>query len=146
MHGLTPAAEQLHGEETVVVADAGYQGIANRPEMADKEIEFRVAMRPGKRRVLPETPDGRRLDLIETAKAGTASAGSSSHPFHGRAPLPGDQTAVRLSEDEAEGDGEKSLQGACDRRTDQSVPGSSSAAGPDIDKELVCLFGPIKAK
>jgi IS5 family transposase len=79
VHDLTPAAELLHGEETVVYADAGYQGIANRPEMADKEIEFRVAMRPGKRRVLPETPDGRLLDLIETAKAHIRSKGE--HPF-----------------------------------------------------------------
>ena len=79
VHDLTPAAELLHGEETVVYADAGYQGIANRPEMADKEIEFRVAMRPGKRRVLPKTPDGRLLDLIETAKAHIRSKGE--HPF-----------------------------------------------------------------
>jgi IS5 family transposase len=75
VHDLTPAAELLHGEETVVYADAGYQGIANRPKMADKEIEFRVAMRPGKRRVLPEIPDGRLLDLIETAKAHIRSKG-----------------------------------------------------------------------
>ena len=27
MHDLTPAAELLHGQETVVYADAGYQGI-----------------------------------------------------------------------------------------------------------------------
>jgi IS5 family transposase len=79
VHDLTPAAKLLHGEETVVYADAGYQGIANRPEMADKEIEFRVAMRPGKRRVLPETPDGRLLDLIETAKAHIRFKGE--HPF-----------------------------------------------------------------
>ncbi len=51
---LTPAAELFHGEETVVYADSGTQGIGKRPEMADKEIAFRVAMRPGKRRVLPE--------------------------------------------------------------------------------------------
>jgi IS5 family transposase len=79
VHDLTPAAELLHGEETVVYADAGYQGIANRPEMADKEIEFRVAMMPGKRRVLPESPDGRLLDLMETAKAHIRSKGE--HPF-----------------------------------------------------------------
>lgn len=68
------AAELFHGEETVVYADPGYQGIGKRPEMADKEIEFRVAMRPAKRRVLPATADGRLLDLIEAALAGTASA------------------------------------------------------------------------
>jgi len=33
----------------VVYGDAGYQGIAKRPEMAGKTMDFRVAMRPGKR-------------------------------------------------------------------------------------------------
>ena len=69
VHDLTPAPELLHREETLVYADAGYQGIDKRQEMEGKPIEFRVAMRPGKRRVLPETSDGRLLDLIETAKA-----------------------------------------------------------------------------
>ena len=59
--------------------DAGYQGIAKRPEMAGKTTEFRVAMRPGKRRVLPDTPEGRLHDLIETAKAHIRSKGE--HPF-----------------------------------------------------------------
>ena len=44
VHDLTPAAELFHGEETVVCADSGYQGIGKRPEMADQEIEFRVAI------------------------------------------------------------------------------------------------------
>ena len=35
VHDLTPAAELLHGEETVVDADAGYQGIAKRPVFDD---------------------------------------------------------------------------------------------------------------
>ena len=69
VHDLTPAAELLHGEETVVYGDAGYQGIEKRPEMQGKGIGFRVAMRPGKRRALPDTPEGRVDDLIETAKA-----------------------------------------------------------------------------
>ena len=56
VHDLTPAAELLHGEETVVYADAGYQGIEKRPEMQGRGIGFRVAMRPGKRRALPGTP------------------------------------------------------------------------------------------
>jgi IS5 family transposase len=30
LHDLTPAADLLHGEETVVYADAGYQGIEIR--------------------------------------------------------------------------------------------------------------------
>jgi IS5 family transposase len=34
VHDLTPVAELLHGDEKVVYGDAGYQGIAKRPEMA----------------------------------------------------------------------------------------------------------------
>ena len=52
VHDLTPAAELLHGEEEVVYADAGYQGIEKREEMEGKTARFRVAMRPGKRRAL----------------------------------------------------------------------------------------------
>jgi len=79
VHDLTPAAELLHGEETVVDADAGDQGIANRPEMEGKKIQFRVAMRPGQRRVLPDTAEGRLLNLIEMAKAHMRAKGE--HPF-----------------------------------------------------------------
>ena len=66
---LTQAVDLLHGQEKVVSADAGYQGIASRAEMEGKGIGFRVAMRPGKRRALPDTPEGRVDDLIETAIA-----------------------------------------------------------------------------
>jgi IS5 family transposase len=79
VHDLTPAAELLHGEEEVVYADADYQGIAKRPEMAGKTREFRVAMRPGKRRALPDTPDGKLQDLVETAKSHIRAKGE--HPF-----------------------------------------------------------------
>ncbi len=50
VHDLTPAADLLHGEEEVVYADAGYQGIEQREEMEGKAVKFRVAMRPGERR------------------------------------------------------------------------------------------------
>ena len=79
IHDLTPAAELLHGDETVVYADAGYQGIEKREEMQGKGIGFRVAMRPGKRRALPDTPEGRLDDLVETAKAHIRAKGE--HPF-----------------------------------------------------------------
>ena len=79
VHDLTPAAELLHGDEEVVYADAGYQGIAKRPEIGCNSAEFRVAMRPGKRRALPGTPDGRLQDLIEAAKAHVRAKGE--HPF-----------------------------------------------------------------
>jgi IS5 family transposase len=79
VHDLTPAAELLHGEESVVYADSGYQGIEKREEMKGRAIGFRVAMRPGKRRALPDTPEGRLDDLIETAKAHIRAKGE--HPF-----------------------------------------------------------------
>jgi len=79
VHDLTPAAELLHGEETVVYADAGYQGIEKRDEMQGKSIDFRVAMRPGKRRALPDNPEGRLDDLIETAKSHIRA--KAEHPF-----------------------------------------------------------------
>jgi IS5 family transposase len=79
VHDLTPAAELLQGEETVVYTDAGYQGIEKRAEMQGRGIRLRVAMRPGKRRVLPDTPEGRLDDLIESAKAHIRAKGE--HPF-----------------------------------------------------------------
>jgi IS5 family transposase len=79
LHDPTPAAELLHGEEKVVYAYAGYLGIAKRPEIAGRATYFRVSMRPGKRRSLPDTPEARLQDRIETAKAHIRSKGE--HPY-----------------------------------------------------------------
>ena len=59
--------------------EVGYKVIEKRAEMAGKSTTFRVAMRPGKRRVLPDTPEGRLLDLVETAKAHIRA--KVEHPF-----------------------------------------------------------------
>ncbi|MEX0649533.1 MAG: IS5 family transposase [Candidatus Andersenbacteria bacterium] len=79
VHDLTAAAELLHGEEEVVYGDAGYQGIEKRAEMEGNTAMFRVAMRPGKRRALPDTEEGRLLDLVELAKAHVRA--KVEHPF-----------------------------------------------------------------
>lgn len=47
--------------------------------MAGRSTEFRVAMRPGKRRALPDTPDGKLQGLVETAKAHIRAKGE--HPL-----------------------------------------------------------------
>ena len=47
--------------------------------MAGKSTTFRVAIRPGKRQVLPKTPDGRMQDLVEPAKAHIRA--KVEHPF-----------------------------------------------------------------
>ncbi|CAK6700744.1 hypothetical protein MNNICLKF_02937 [Synechococcus sp. CBW1107] len=76
---LTPAAELLRRDEEVVYSDAGYQGIAKGSGMTGKKAKFRVAMRPGKHRALPDTPYGRLQDLIEAAKA--YDRAKFEHPF-----------------------------------------------------------------
>ena len=49
-HDVTEAHNLLHGGETVVWGDAGYQGVHKREE--NLGLEWRVAMRPGRRRKL----------------------------------------------------------------------------------------------
>lgn len=79
MHDIFRAAQLLHGDEEVVYGDAGYQGIEKWAQIADKSITYRVAMRPDKRRALPNIPDGQLLDLVETAKAHIRA--KVEHPF-----------------------------------------------------------------
>ena len=47
VHVLSPLLDLLDGEEHVVYADSGYQGIEKREEIAGKPIDTRVSMRPG---------------------------------------------------------------------------------------------------
>ena len=42
----------LHGDEAQVWGDAGYQGVGKRPENLDTEVDWHVAMKPGRRRKL----------------------------------------------------------------------------------------------
>lgn len=78
VHDINAAEALLHGQETDVYADAGYQGIEKRCE-ADA-VRWHVAMRPGRRRQL-DLRD--RLDAIydqiERLKAGIRA--KVEHPF-----------------------------------------------------------------
>ncbi len=69
VHHFIPAAELLHGEAEVAYGDGCYQGIDERAEMEDKKTIFRTAMRSGKRLALPDKPEGRLENLVESAKA-----------------------------------------------------------------------------
>ena len=77
MHNLTPAADLSHGDEQVVYGDAGYQGIAKRPEIEGAKAEFRVAMWPGKQRAPANTPEGKLQDPC-TDSPDQSSSGSRS--------------------------------------------------------------------
>ena len=80
VNDVTQASALVHGKETDVFADAGYQGVAKREEAQDVKANWHVAMRPGKRRVLDKaTPMGRVLDELEHVKARIRA--KVEHPF-----------------------------------------------------------------
>ena len=76
VHDVTEAHKLLHGGETVVWGDAGYQGVHKRAENLGLEVEWRVAMRPGRRRKLEP---GSEEALTERAKAQVRA--KVEHPF-----------------------------------------------------------------
>ena len=76
---VTVASDLLHGEEEMVFADAGYQGVAKRTENTGKNVVWHVAMRPGKRRALGASKHARILDQIERIKAQVRAKGE--HAF-----------------------------------------------------------------
>lgn len=80
VNDVTQAGALVHGEESDVFADAGYQGVAKREETQGIEVNWHVAMRPGKRKVLDKaTPTGRVLDELEHVKARIRA--KVEHPF-----------------------------------------------------------------
>ena len=76
VHDVTEAHKLLHGGETVVWGDAGYQGVHKREESLGLEVEWRVAMRPGQwRKLEPESEEA----LTEKVKASVRA--KVEHPF-----------------------------------------------------------------
>ena len=79
VHDIVEANSLLHGQESVVFADAGYQGIEKRPD-AKPEVLWHVAMRPGKRKALDKSNAADALiDAAEKLKAGVRA--KVEHPF-----------------------------------------------------------------
>lgn len=77
---VTQAHALLQGEERVAFGDAGYQGVEKREENRASAVKWHVAMRPGKRKLLPQTEIGRIDERIEQAKASIRA--KVEHPFH----------------------------------------------------------------
>ncbi len=80
VNDVTQAHALLHGREKDVHADAGYVGVQKREENRDLAVAWHVAMRPGKRRALPDTELGVLLDRLEQVKASIRA--KVEHPFH----------------------------------------------------------------
>lgn len=79
VNDVVEANSLLHGDESDVFADAGYQGAAKRPD-AGEGVNWHVAMRPGKRRALDKTKTVDRLiGEVEQLKASVRA--KVEHPF-----------------------------------------------------------------
>ena len=76
---VTQAQALLHGDETVALGDAGYQGVEKRDENLECPVTWHIALRPSKRKALRETPQGKLVDWIERTKASIRA--KVEHPF-----------------------------------------------------------------
>jgi IS5 family transposase len=80
VNDVTQAAGLLHGEETDAWGDAGYQGVTRRDEHKDSQVQWHVAMRPGRRKALDLSSDlARMIDRVEQIKASIRA--KVEHPF-----------------------------------------------------------------
>ena len=79
VNDVVEANSLLHGQETNVHGDAGYQGAGKRPD-AKAGVNWHIAMRPGKRKALVKTNAvDRVVDEIERLKSGIRA--KVEHPF-----------------------------------------------------------------
>jgi len=79
VNDVIEANSLLHGQETDVFADAGYQGAHKRPD-AKEDVQWHVAMRPGLRKLLDKTdPVDVLADQVERIKASIRA--KVEHPF-----------------------------------------------------------------
>ncbi len=75
VHDLTAADQLLHGEEQRVWGDAGYTGIHKRDEFTDRDVDWRIALRPGTRSKLADQLQ----EMLEGIKASVRA--KVEHPF-----------------------------------------------------------------
>ena len=73
---VAQAGGLLHGGETEAWGDAGYQGVEKRPENRDSGVAWRVAMKPGRRRLLD-----RRSAAAEAERRKASVRAKVEHPF-----------------------------------------------------------------
>jgi len=79
VHDVVEANSLLHGAETDVFGDAGYQGAHKRPD-ARRDVKWHVAMRPGKRAILDLT-DAIDVMINEVERIKASIRAKVEHPF-----------------------------------------------------------------
>jgi len=80
VNDVTQAHALVHGEESAVFADAGYQGVDKRDDTKAIDTQWHVAMRPGKRRLLEKAdPNDAIAEQLEHVKARIRA--KVEHPF-----------------------------------------------------------------
>jgi IS5 family transposase len=79
---VTQAGALLHGKEKDAFGDAGYRGVAKRPEVQERAQgpQWHIAMQPGKRRLLSDSALGQMIEKAEKIKASIRA--KVEHPFH----------------------------------------------------------------
>ena len=80
VHDVTQTQALLHGDETDVFGDAGYQGVEKREENLELPVNWHIAMRPAKRKALDKSAVGDLMEKLEYAKASIRA--KVEHPFH----------------------------------------------------------------
>ena len=74
VHDITQTEKLLHGKENTCWGDAGYQGVDKREALADSDIEWEIAVHPGKRKTQNQLEQ-----LLEHKKAQVRA--KVEHPF-----------------------------------------------------------------
>lgn len=77
---VTQAQGLLHGGESDVFGDTGYQGVGKRAENRGTDVAWRIAMKRGARKALPDTDMGAVGEQMERVKASIRA--KVEHPFH----------------------------------------------------------------
>ena len=67
MADVTQVPQLLHGGETRVWGDAGYQGVARRPEHRGRAMDWQIALRAGRRRQLAPGSAAARMERRKAA-------------------------------------------------------------------------------
>lgn len=75
VHDLNVADQLLHGQEQRVWGDAGYIGIHKRNELKERDVDWRIALRPGTRAKLADSLQ----EMLEHMKASIRA--KVEHPF-----------------------------------------------------------------